>query len=95
MNIHVAALRRLLVGWLIIAAVVGGAGYWLGLGQISKQLTSLAQNEVNRLTPLIVKRINGNRVQMDASRIAFSLVTVTVSSLLIDAIKEWNGGGGG
>ena len=28
-------------------------------------------------------------------RIAFSLVTVTVSSLLIDAIKEWNGGGGG
>ena len=27
--------------------------------------------------------------------IAFSLVTVTVSSLLIDAIKEWNGGGGG
>ena len=64
MNIHVAALRRLLVGWLIIAAVVGGAGYWLGLGQISKQLTSLAQNEVNRLTPLIVKRINGNRVQI-------------------------------
>lgn len=61
MNIHVAALRRPLVGWLIIAAVVGGAGYWLGLGQISKQSTSLAQNEVNRLTPLIVKRINGNR----------------------------------
>ena len=64
MNIHVAALRRLLVGWLIIAAVVGGAGYWLGLRQISVQLTNLAQAEVDRLAPLIVKRINGSRVQI-------------------------------
>ena len=64
MNIHVAALRRLLVGWLIIAAVVGGAGYWLGLRQISVQLTNLAQAEVDRLAPLIIKRINGSRVQI-------------------------------
>ncbi len=64
MNIHVAALKRLFVGWLLITLVIGAVGYWFGLRQIGQQLTDLAQAEIVRVAPLIVARVNGNATQV-------------------------------
>ena len=60
MNIHVAAIKRLFVGWLAISLVIGAVGYWVGLRQIGEQLIDLARVESARLAPIVMARINGN-----------------------------------
>ena len=37
-SIHVATARRLLLGWLCVSLLIGGASYWYGLRQLGQQL---------------------------------------------------------
>jgi HD-GYP domain-containing protein (c-di-GMP phosphodiesterase class II) len=58
-NIHAAAIKRLLLGWLLVSLLVGGGAYWFGLHQISQQVIALAKSESARVAPGILARVNG------------------------------------
>ncbi|MDR3410552.1 MAG: HD-GYP domain-containing protein [Formivibrio sp.] len=60
MNIHIAAIKRLFLGWLTVSVLVGGGAYWFGLWQMSQQVVELAKTEVSRGASEILRRVNGN-----------------------------------
>ena len=98
-----------LTAYPLAAALLGGVFVGVGVGLIVRQGGSSGGDDalalvIHKLTGWRLSRaylftdltvLFASLSYIPFRRIAFSLVTVTVSSLLIDAIKEWNGGGGG
>lgn len=62
-SIHVATARRLLLGWLCVSLLIGGASYWYGLRQLGQQLIEQAKGEGEKVTPAVLSRINGSAAQ--------------------------------
>ncbi|WP_417067131.1 HD-GYP domain-containing protein [Niveibacterium terrae] len=62
-SIHLATARRLLLGWLCVSLLIGGASYWFGLRQMGLQLIEQARGEGEKVTPAVLARINGSAAQ--------------------------------
>lgn len=60
MNIHIAAIKRLILGWLTVSVLIGGGAYWFGLWQMSQQVVALAETEVIKVAPEVLKHVNGS-----------------------------------
>ena len=92
-----------LSAWPLLASVLGAGFVGLGVGLIVRQGGSSGGDDALALTIARVTRWRLSRAYLFTDltvlfaslsyipfrRIAFSLVTVTVSSLLIDFVKEW------
>ena len=59
-SIHLATCKRLFLGWAFVSLIMGGASYWVGLRQFGQQLIELAKTESAKVTPEILKRVNGS-----------------------------------
>lgn len=58
-NIHIVASKRLLLGWFTASLLIGSGAWWYGVWQINQQVLALAKSEVKKVTPDVLKRING------------------------------------
>lgn len=56
--IHIAACKRLFLGWIFVSILIGGGTWWYGVWQINQQVLALAQSEVAKVAPEVIKRIN-------------------------------------
>lgn len=68
-NIHLATCKRLLLGWLLVSVLIGGASYWYGLRQFGQQLIEMAKAESSKLSPATMARINGSPGEREALRL--------------------------
>lgn len=66
MNIHITAIKRLILGWLTVSALIGGGAYWFGLWQMSQQVATMAKTEVVKVAPEVLKRVNGSPADIRA-----------------------------
>ncbi|MGE5467185.1 MAG: HD-GYP domain-containing protein [Ignavibacteria bacterium] len=66
LNIHRILLRRLLVSWLLISAVIGGGLAYHGIERIDDQLVALATAESARFSATDLSLINGPDKHADA-----------------------------
>lgn len=58
-DIHIAACKRLFLGWLTVSLLISGVAWWYGIRQINLQVLALAEAEVEKVAPEVLKRING------------------------------------
>lgn len=65
-NIHVVASKRLFLGWLMVSLLIGSGAWWYGVRQINQQVLALAESEVKKVAPEVLKRINGTPMDIMA-----------------------------
>jgi HD-GYP domain-containing protein (c-di-GMP phosphodiesterase class II) len=66
LDIHRILLRRLLLSWLLVSAIIGGGLYWHGIETIDDQLVGLAVAGANRLTPAQVEQFGAPQPDQEA-----------------------------
>ncbi|SFM96533.1 HD domain-containing protein [Formivibrio citricus] len=71
-NIHTAAIKRLFFGWLLVSLLIGGGAWWYGVRQINQQVLALAESEVRKVAPEVLKRLNGTPMDIMALQVMAS-----------------------